>query len=94
MPDIFTNAALVLMCSFEIGLLQVVKLSPQPHEPFEFGLLNVNSDLHISTSCDFTALCMRSERRSSHWQTLQITLGLCIPDTVFNKINPGAKQVH
>lgn len=52
MLHIFTIAALVLMCSFVSGLLQVVKLSPQPHEPFEFGLLNVNSDLHISTSCE------------------------------------------
>ena len=52
MLDVFPNAALVLTCSVESGLLQVVKLSPQPHEPFEFGLLNVNSDLRISTSCE------------------------------------------
>ena len=45
MLDTSVDTALVLICSFESGLLQVVKLSPQPHEPFEFGLLNVNSDL-------------------------------------------------
>ncbi len=61
MLDVFTDTALVLMCSFESSLLQVVKLSPQPHEPFEFGLLNVNSDLRSLTSCELQHYaCARS----------------------------------
>ena len=91
---LFTDAALVLMCSFESDLLHVVKLSPQPHEPFEFGLLKVNSDLRMSTSCELQHYACAAKDAWADGRLYKSLWVGCIPDAVFNKINLGAKQVH